>query len=110
MIAAAKDSSRQPTRASEKSYILCRRAFTALSERLGSLALALHASLFEATRQETLPAAPLAALTSLLRAAPYARLPADLLPQTLQVPGGSTIQRHVSVSSKSVLRSGLGSV
>ena len=49
------------------------------------MALALHASLFEATRQETLPAAPLAALASLLRAAPYARLPADLLPQTLQV-------------------------
>ena len=61
------------------------RAFTSLSERLGGMALALHASLFKATQQETLPAAPLAAIASLLRAAPYARLCEDLLPQTLKV-------------------------
>jgi len=48
------------------------------------MALALHASLFEATRQETLPAAPLVALASLVRAAPYARLPANLPQDTLQ--------------------------
>ena len=69
------------------------RAFTSLSERLGGMALALHASLFEATRQEALPAAQLAALASLVRAAPYARLPVDLLHQTLQVRAQS-LQLH----------------
>lgn len=80
------------------------RGFTTLSATLGQLVVTTHHGLFEAIEQEAyLPAvaSSLRALAVLATAAPYARLPADLLPRVIQAgPSGlrcRTLGAHLSV-------------
>lgn len=64
------------------------RGFTTLSASLGSMAVALHTGLLHAARHEGSPAVLAVALRSLcvlLRAAPYERLPPQLLADALAV-------------------------
>ena len=64
-----------------------RRGFTTLSGTLGQLAAATHAGLLQALAAEpdaAALAALLRALGALVAAAPYLRLPPDLLPRAVQ--------------------------
>ena len=64
------------------------RGFTTLSGTLGRLAVALHAGLLQALAAEEDPGARVAllrALGALVCAAPFHRLPPELLPQVIEV-------------------------
>ncbi len=84
--------------------ICAARGFTTLSGTLGRLAVALHAGLLQALAVEPDPvvaAALLRALTALVSASPYPRLPPELLPHAIQVRSAPCPRRNLPFRSGS---------
>lgn len=82
----------------QQTSVCAARGFTTLSGTLGRLAVALHAGLLQALAAEPDPvvaAALLRALTALVSASPYPRLPAELLPQAIQVQSAPCPRRNL---------------
>lgn len=81
----------------QRTLVCAARGFTTLSGTLGRLAAALHAGLLQALTAEPDPAvaaALLRALTALVSASPYPRLPPELLPQAIQVQSAPCPRRN----------------